>query len=440
MPALTMPALYVDDVASESGATSVVLANRVPSPGAVDVASDSTIDVDILRPLSGVADVDTAATSIYVGGVLAFQAGAFQAGYDGPASASGVAGLGGLRVVIDPTADFTSEQSVTVRVVSAMVGALGAVDESHTFTSEDLIAPVLVSALAIDALTVRLIFDEAVAIGAGFASSFSPVTLVAVPLVVVAQSASGENIDLTLDEEMTEGATYALSVSDVEDLSGNTATVDVEVVGFVASKPDRRRLDLTKWVPHRILSLDDRLTGDLRKFLGTLQDSVNVVMAWVDRIVEQNSYELAEPKWLDVLLADLGNPFPFTLDLAQKRKLASLLVQIYRENGTVSGVENAIRFFVGVTAQVVEFSKIGMQLGVSQLNVDWTLGASDQRALYTFSIEVDGEITDEQYDQILTIAEYMKPAHTHIASIVEITEPDLWTLDQSKLNSGTKLG
>ncbi|MBU1483171.1 MAG: Ig-like domain-containing protein [Gammaproteobacteria bacterium] len=73
---------------------------------------------------------------------------------------------------------------------------------------------------------------------------------------------------------------------------------------------------------------------------------------------------------------------------------------------------------------------------------DWVLGASGRRALYTFQIISPLELTDEQREQITTLAEYMKPAHTHFAGIIEpetIEIPDDWLLDVSLLSETTVL-
>ena len=445
MPTLTVPTLYVDAVTSaetfvDAGGPTVVLVNRVPGPNEVDVLAGTLIAIDLYRSTSSGLSVDVAETSVYVGGVLAYDAGAFQTGFDGAASADTVLANGGLRVVIEPTTDFLSLEEITVRVVSALTGPVGAIDESWTFTVEDLDVPVLLSVITIDQTTIRFKFDEPVAIGSGFTAVLTATTTPAAGLTVIGQQVTGAELDLTVDTEMTPGATYSAAISGLEDLSGNTAAILTTFLGYQPPTPAGRSFAIDRMVPHRALSLDDRGSGDLRKFLAILQDTLDIVFAEIDGLFDQLNFETARQPWLDWILADLGNPFSFVLTDAEKRKLASLLVQIYRQNGTVEGIENAIRFFVGVEATISEFSKVGWVLGVSQLNIDTTLGPGSQRALYTFSIIVDVELTDAQREQILEIAIFMKPAHTHIAGIVEQTPPDVWTLDISALGSGTILG
>ena len=70
------------------------------------------------------------------------------------------------------------------------------------------------------------------------------------------------------------------------------------------------------------------------------------------------------------------------------------------------------------------------------------LAPSDLHTIYSFDIEYDGVITSEQEAIIRRIAEYMKPAHTHLKEIRPphgLPWPDGWFLGEGELGSDTEL-
>ena len=147
--------------------------------------------------------------------------------------------------------------------------------------------------------------------------------------------------------------------------------------------------------------------------------------------------------FLDLVLHDLGNPFPFDLGELDKRRLASVLVEMYRQKGTAVGIENAIRFFLGIDiTAITPFNGSTLVLGESELGVDWELGPSDQFARYAFDVEVDIPLSTTERSQIRHIVDYLKPAHTHFVDLVEPSPPafiDHWELGSSELGVTTEL-
>ena len=113
----------------------------------------------------------------------------------------------------------------------------------------------------------------------------------------------------------------------------------------------------------------------------------------------------------DLILADLGNPFPFELDVLGKRRLASVLVEMYRQKGTAKGITNAIRFFLGIDiSAITPFNADTLTLGESELGVDWVLGPSDRFARYAFNVEVARILSALERRQLRAIVEYLKPS------------------------------
>lgn len=126
-----------------------------------------------------------------------------------------------------------------------------------------------------------------------------------------------------------------------------------------------------------------------------------------------------------------------------KRRLASVLVEMYRQKGTAKGIQNAIRFFLGIDiSAITPFNADTLYLGESLLGVDWVLGPSDRFARYVFNVEVARILTDRERQQLCAIVEYLKPAHTHFVDLVEPLPPVLpnhWELGVSDLGETTDL-
>lgn len=108
------------------------------------------------------------------------------------------------------------------------------------------------------------------------------------------------------------------------------------------------------------------------------------------------------------------------LTALQKRRLVSLLVQIYKQIGTGVGIQNAIRFFLGVNVTAVGTSHgATLVLGESELGIDWELGPAQQFGLYAFDVLVDRILEDVERKQIREIVDFMRPGHTHFMNLIE---------------------
>ena len=183
-------------------------------------------------------------------------------------------------------------------------------------------------------------------------------------------------------------------------------------------------------------------TGDLRRFIACLQEVTDLLLSDVDRFADLFDLERAPAPFLDLILADLGNPFPFDLDDLAKRKLAASLVRMYRQKGTAAGIVNAVRFFLGIEVTVDAYHLGTLVLGESELDVDWILGASDQWSLYTFDLVVTRALAKKERAMIRQIATWMMPAHAHLQFIREPGLPvfiDHWELGLSELAESTIL-
>jgi phage tail-like protein len=139
----------------------------------------------------------------------------------------------------------------------------------------------------------------------------------------------------------------------------------------------------------------DDQTGDLFRFIACLQEVTDLLLADVDRWPDIFDLERAPEPLPRPHPPDLGNPFPFELDTMGKRRLASVLVEMYRQKGTAKGIQNAIRFFLGIDISAISpFNADTLILGESELGIDWVLGPSDRFARYAFNVEVARILAD----------------------------------------------
>jgi phage tail-like protein len=431
---LEIPAVYLDAIVLDPTPARPVLINRDPDPGEVEVPIDATVALDITDV--GPAGIDVAATKVFVAGALAFEGGTFTPAFVGPGSAATNPQPDTLRIVIDPIAPFLSLQQVPVRVVTQTAGGAFALDTIWSFRCQDLTAPQVVGAQARELKRVRVSFDEEVkqTDPIGDDDALNPdryrLTRLSAPAVeasvVGVEAVTGSAVDLLTDTELTPGANYRLDVDGIVDLFGNAVTAPTNtatLAGYVPARSASRRFDLYSLLPEMNRREDE--TGDLQRFLACLQEVTDLLLADVDGFTDILDPDRARENFLDLMLAELGNPFPFDLSLVDKRRLLNVLVAVFREKGTAAGIRNAIRFFLGFEVDITSYAGEALILGESLLGEDWVLGPSNQFSAYAFEVVVPKALSDVERRRLRTIVDYMKPAHTHFARLVEPLIPEV---------------
>jgi len=444
MAMLELPTLRVQGVFANALATRLVIINRDPAPGEDGVPLGSTIGLELADTRTG--GIDRSATKVWIDGEAAFQGGLspeFAPLYAGP-RASVSQSPDALRIVLDPLVPLASQATLLVRVVSRTVGHTAAIDETYTFTVEDRTAPRLVAAQALGQRRLRLAFDEPVTAADPAGFIFSAVDVPAVAIAAVAARVDGRLVEVEVVPEMTADVRYEVVAAGVTDVAGNVAMPPFDRARFTGFRPPRppgRRFDLWSMLPKHNRRED--VTGDLRRLVACLQDVTDLLLADVDRFDDLFDLERAPEPFVDAMLADLGNPFAFELELLEKRRLASFLVGMYRQKGTAVGIRNAIRFFLGIeVVAITGVAESGLTLGESFLGEDWELGPSDRFARYAFNIQVDRVLGSVQRRRLRTIVALLKPAHTHFVELLEPTTPafiDHWVLSLSELGTHTLL-
>lgn len=319
--------------------------------------------------------------------------------------------------------------------------------------------PNLLTAVAQDTRTVRVTFAGALAdVSTGAHGALNPANwaLAGQPSLsgldpyatVVPESVTQVStcvLDVNGHDDFTPGATYQITAAPESD-GGITAVSDppnnkATFVGVTPVAPAGRDFDVTTFVPRMNLDEDD--TKDLIRFLNVLKDPLLLHLDKIDRWTDIFDLTKAASNFLDLILQELGDPFEFALSDIDKRRLASVLVAIYKQKGTVPGVKNAIRFFIGYEADMLFPDNSlygGWIMDVSHLDVDTVLGLGHYYIPAIHGPDVGGivtafdfylkvgkpaaaALTSDEDMRVRAIVEYMKPAHTHLVGVSAVLPP-----------------
>ncbi len=317
---------------------------------------------------------------------------------------------------------------------------------------------VVVSATAVERKKVRVLFDQDVKqVSATLADdSLNPAnytflrqnqpvnTAQFLPVASSVVAIDTDLVEITVDDELSFGLDYRVEVRNVESVGADPMDALAFFADFTAFQPlvpATREFNYIDFFPKVLVGLDS--TGDLQKWASIIQDCLDSFLAEMDLFTETMDIDKAPSKFLDMLLYDLGNPFNFDLSDLDKRRLARLLVSIYKQKGTEPGVQNMVRFFLGIElVDIVEHLEDCWSLGEAELGFDTILCAGSGFDRFSFDIIVDRTLTQFEKDSIRTIVDYMKPAHTHFVNLIEPASPlfvNHWELGLSDLGVTTVL-
>lgn len=459
-----LPGIYIDDIQAQQGlGAGLALTGRTPEPGQDDVSVNTPIVVQISATLASPPAVagetpDETNTDIYVNNELAVDGGTIQTGWDG--AGSGLTLSTGLvrEFTLVKTTPFDSTvqggDPVEVRVVSQSVSTVQTIDETYTFTLEDLAVPQIEEAKGVALNKVQVTFDEPV----NTTQALDPDNYLlefqqpdectpGVPVVVESVEAGAEENSYILctDINLTHSVNYLLTVANVEDDDGNLIIAPFNTftfTGYLPPQPAGRELSIYNMFPQMNRN-EDIPKFDLKKLSMVWQEVVDQCLFSIDEWVNILDFDKAPETFVDAILCHLGNPFNFPLSLIDKRRLSAVLVEIYKQKGTAKGIKNVARFFIGIEIEILPFEGSGTwSLGESELGVDTVLGITDPKAPYSFIVESPVALTDTERKRLLQIIEYMKPAHTHLVELVEPIAPeefDHWVLGISELGETSLL-
>ena len=267
------------------------------------------------------------------------------------------------------------------------------------------------------------------------AGPFPAYTPVPVSVISYLPSGAGElGADITLSAEVTEGAVYTFTATGITGIATSSISAGAtNLLGFPAS----RDFQLIDSIPR--VNVNDDTSGDMEKFIKVWQEPLNLLMFDIDHWVNIFDSELAPEAFLDLILSDLGNPFHFAteLTLIKKRRLAALLVEIYKLKGTAPGAQQAISLLLNMRSEFFGFNGLGDELDTTAaLGDDGThpgtppfhLGSGGPwrllvKAGTTVASQTDAgqsspaagnALTVVQIDNILEILRVMLPCYLHV--------------------------
>lgn len=408
-------------ISGVNAAAQNVIINRVPEAGEVEVAVASAITFSVFNS-SGTAPLANTFGAT-VAGVPAVVAGVYQAGFSGSVVLTDAATR---TCVITPAVAFASASIIDVAVTISAVPLA-----SYSFTSLDTTQPQVASAVAQDIDVVRLTFNEPMdPVGVALPGTYtfarlSTFAVAVVPLSVVVVDAS--TVDVATNIPLTFGANYKVTVgSAAKDIRGNAMggapNNSALFAGYNPEVPAGRRFQLWDWIPEH--NKQEDTTRDLITLVSVLQEPTNLLLHEVDKMQHLLDPDTAPAEVVvDAMLADLGNPFDVTLELADKRRLLRVLVEIYQSKGTAAGIVAVVNFLLGLAVDVTTSVGTGWLLGVDTLDDASYLGPSEPRDLYTFDVTSAVTLTAAQRSRLIDIANYMRGAHEHLGRVVEPATP-----------------
>jgi len=483
-----LPSLFLGRVTeSNPGAATPVILNETPESNSPFADKATWISFEAFHS-TGISLADTVVT---VNGVIVRNGLAWEAGWEGyedTLPGSGVRFTFRRVVAFDPDED--------VEVVLEILPVVGALT-SYTwrFSTAEETAPVPTS-VASDGLTmIRVEMSEAVLAedAGGATDALNPANWVITgvpqlqtdryipanePTVASVLATSATGFLLTLDAYLSPDGLYVLNCENIVDLaypvpntvlSGDPASIPDLLVSdeAVLSGLDAGQMQFTVLGrrPHYNLYLraaneedrrGDDISGDLRRIFGVLQDQFDIGMMLADSypaVLEDP--DTAPEEWLDLILADMGNPFHWLgLDVAKKRILAVNLWYFYSMKGVAAGIEAAVRFLFDLDpVTVVPSLTTTMTLGSwggdagvgdgSELGTDeWILGPSGLKGKFSFGLEVPVVLDAETKKKVRWVVNWMKRAEEHFVNFIEPAVPedvDHWELGMSDLDVNTDL-
>jgi phage tail-like protein len=266
-----------------------------------------------------------------------------------------------------------------------------------------------------------------------------PVPVAAVT-ALSAEQISTTVIDVTVDDDLSPGRSYLIIASTA--ITGVAASPDNQALFTAVSltPPATRDFSALRMVPQMNLREDDTL--DLERFLRILDDPIALMLNSVDHWTDILDYDLAPENHLDLMLQSLGYPFQIALTVVDKRRLLSLLVRLFKQKGTVLGMKNAVRFFLGYESDYV-FTDSSRNFAGWVLDVDlldegsvlgdvtyWIpgihgLGVDGIWTAYDFYAKIGkgSAFTAAEIVKATAIINYMKPAYTHMLTLTSVLPP-----------------
>lgn len=205
---------------------------------------------------------------------------------------------------------------------------------------------------------------------------------------------------------------------------------DLEFTTETCAHPRDREdsgFDMLNLMPDGNLALDG--SHDYERFLRSFDEVLQLLLCDVDAFTQLGDVDLIPAQNLDAMLVHLGVPFSFARDLAEadKRRLASILVDIYRRKGVEAAIEATVNFLLSCEIDVQPFldPMTTWTLGLAELGITTFLGPGTSFLRFSFQVVVQQDLDETTRRRMIEVVSYMKPAWTHFVRVIEPSTPNI---------------
>lgn len=233
-----------------------------------------------------------------------------------------------------------------------------------------------------------------------------PGAAVTVLEVLEVSGSAGTQVDLVVSDELSPLVNYLVTVTGVTGVAPPYNKIVIQALEFPT--PSGRDFDISSHFEH---ITPEEVDLDKDAFLAVCDDILKVLMLDVDLFTDIVDPDVCEEAMLDLMLADMGNPFSqFDFTEIEKRRMVRLLLPIAKQKGTGPGIVNVIRLLMQMDAEIIPAPRVGLILGTSMLDVDWVLGYGTPFAFQIRIVTSTGTFPAETYNRLVQIVEHMKSA------------------------------
>jgi len=258
---------------------------------------------------------------------------------------------------------------------------------------------------------------------------------------------SSTTVDLSTNTDLSPGRPYVVSASGITGLDPSPSSQTV--TAYYPAQPAGRAFRARDMVPPKNWREDN--SGDLERFIACIDDQLLVLLTTVDRWTDILDPERAPERFIDSMLADMGNPFRFSdLSIVDKRRLLLALTTIYQLKGTPQGMRSAINFFTGLDVDIIPYGGANIvtlgPTGLAKLGPTgtplWVLGSDGTACQFEVRIGLPWTasgwaLTPGQLERVTAVIRYMKPANMLLLAFLHPRLPYPRSIAGSSPSSGT---
>lgn len=364
-----LPCMVLDGVVIDETVTDIAFENRFPYPNQTSVPSAlPTWEFDYAN--YDTVSVPSADLVITVNSVVIYTGGGDVFGTTVISAATARRN----RVVITPSGAGPWNTPGVNGLQTIVIAGPGGISGTWSWNQALEVPPVIGRAIALGGSLIEVEFTADMdggedVLDPGAYDLFPNVTPAFPPEVTAVTRVNAMTYRLTLDDNITFRVPYTLTVSKtMTDATGELFADGLRsyVVGALEFIRDNRVFDVFEMFP-RFNRCNDP-DNELLHLSRVIQDIFGQILHRIDSFPSVLDPRTAPLATVCDMLSDFGNDNMFTFDMteAEKRQLVLEIARFQEQVGTEPGMEDAIRFFLGLDVEIVTRAD----------SISWTLGIS----------------------------------------------------------------